>query len=354
MGGKSVFHFASAIAIAFFLLQPGSARAQDAAPPDKLDDLPAVVDEHGTPIPPPPPNVPRMRPPVPPASATEHPPDPLVDVIPIPPTDNRSGGDDPANWRPKRNIYTSTGDVLLVVAAAGVAVSAAIVSPQDERARGAVLFDEGVRDALRLRSSEGRYSIRDASDVGASLVTTWPFLVDALLTAWWYRGDVKLARNMALVAAEAISLSTAVQGVTNTIAARERPYGNLCGKEFPEGTVDCEGDVRYRSFFSGHAAAAFASAGVLCVHHLGLALIGGPWDAITCGTSVAVAGAVATFRVMSDMHYATDISLGALIGSGIGLAVPLLHLSPPVEHRAGRVEVRVSPVGQGLGVVGSF
>lgn len=295
-----------------------------------------------------------MRAPVRPADATPHPPDPLVEVLPIPPTDNRTGGDDPSNWRPKRNIYTSTGDVLLVLASAGVAVSAAIISPQDKRARGAVLFDDTVRDALRLRSSEARYSIRDASDVGASLITTWPFLVDALLTAWWYRGDVKLARNIALVAAEAISLSTAVQGVTNTVAARERPYGNLCGQEFPEATVDCEGDVRYRSFFSGHAAAAFASAGVLCVHHLGLGLLGGPWDAITCGTSVAVAGAVATFRVMSDMHYATDISLGALIGSGIGVAVPLLHLSASVEYRAARIEMRIAPVGRGVGLVGSF
>lgn len=61
LGYSAVPRAAGAMAVVVSLLQTGSARAQDATPPDKLDDLPAIVDEHGTPIPPPPPNVPRMR-----------------------------------------------------------------------------------------------------------------------------------------------------------------------------------------------------------------------------------------------------------------------------------------------------
>lgn len=337
------------------MMAPAMAWAQDAPPPDKLDDLPPIQTEEGDTIPPPPPEVPRMRAPVRPIDATSSPPDPLVDVIPIPPTDNRYGGEHPSDWSPRRNIYTSSGDVVLTGAAAALALTAAIVPPHQAHVRGGVLFDEDARDLLRLPDRDWRYRVRDASDVGASLMTTWPFLVDALLTAWWYRGDVKLARNMTLVAAETIAISAAAQGMTNTIASRERPYGRLCGKAVPEDTIDCEGNVRYRSFFSGHSSATFASAGVLCWNHLGLRLMGGPWDAVTCVTGFAVATSTALFRTMSDMHYATDITLGAIVGTSIGLVVPWLHLSPPVtDDRPGRVQMRVAPVGQGFGVTGSF
>jgi len=183
-------------------------------------------------------------------------------------------GERAGDWQPRRNIYTNTGDVILTGAAASVALGMAIMAPLSKHPRGGVLFDEAARDALRIGNLDSRYMIRDASDVGASITTTWPFLVDALLTAWWYRGDVKLARNMALVAAEAMAITAAAQGLTNTITSRERPYGRLCGGDLPENSVDCEGNVRFRSFFSGHSSITFAAAGVMCWHHVGLGLIG--------------------------------------------------------------------------------
>src|SRR5688500_14858300 len=115
--------------------------AQDtpSPPPDKLDDLPPIQTEEGVVIPPPPPEVPRMRAPVRPIDATNTPPDALVDVFPIPPTDNRYGGQHPSAWQPQRNIYTSTGDVVLTSAAAGLALTAAIVPPHDAHVKGGVL-----------------------------------------------------------------------------------------------------------------------------------------------------------------------------------------------------------------------
>ncbi len=289
----------------------------------------------------------------------DSPPDPLVPVIPIPRTDNRIGGDDPSEWRPRRTLHTDVTDLLVTGGAAGLALSAAIIPPASRHAKGGVLFDEGARDFLRVSSRDGRYIVRDASDVGVSLASTWPFLVDALLTAWWHRGDVRLARNMALVSAEAFTLAAAAQGMTNTLVSRERPYGRLCGtEELPDSSVDCQGNVRYRSFFSGHSTLSFTSAGLLCVHHLGLGLLGGPWDAMTCVSGFGVAVSTAMFRVMSDMHYATDVSVGAIVGTSVGLLVPWLHLGPPPgtpeAARAGRIDVRVTPVGQGIGLAGSF
>lgn len=259
-------------------------------------------------------------------------------------------------WRPKRELSVGTSDWIVTGAALSVALGSSLVAPLPRHARGGVLFDEDARDVLRAKGRDFRYGFRDASDVGVSLASTWPFLVDALLTAWWYRGKPKLAGDMAAVSAQSFALVAALQGVTNNLVSRERPYGRLCGTpELPEETIDCEGNVRYRSFFSGHASLSFTSAGLLCMNHLGLGLLGPPWDALTCASGFTVATATAMFRVVGDMHYVSDVAVGALVGGSIGILVPLLHLTPPVsEPRAGRVDLRFGPVGQGLGVTGTF
>ena len=211
--------------------------------------------------------------------------------------------------------------------------------------------------------------MRDASDVGVSLASTWPFLVDALVTAWWYRGRADLARNMAFVSAEAFAVAAAVQGVSNDVASRERPFGRRCGNpaaaggEIPEDSVDCEPNVRYRSFFSGHATLSFVSAGLLCSNHLALGLLGPPLDALTCAGAFTVGTLTSVFRTMSDMHYASDVLLGAAVGSAAGFLIPWLHYrsgSPEpaaaggdARSRAG-VDLRLGPVGRGLGVLGTF
>ena len=85
---------AIAILVACALFEaPAWAQGTSPPPPDKLDDLPPVQTEEGETIPPPPPEVPRMRAPVRPIDATSSPRDPLIDVFPIPPTDNRYGGE---------------------------------------------------------------------------------------------------------------------------------------------------------------------------------------------------------------------------------------------------------------------
>jgi membrane-associated phospholipid phosphatase len=210
---------------------------------------------------------------------------------------------------------------------------------------------------LRLPTSEGRYIARDASDVILSLEATWPFFVDALITTWWYRGSPDAAAQMALVNGEALAIVTAVQGVTNTMASRERPYGRICGTdEQPGSTIDCEGNVRYRSFFSGHAAFTFMSAGLICVHHQKLDLLRGIGDELACVAAYSGAAATATLRVMGDMHYVSDVAVGATVGTLVGLAVPLMHyrrihLAP--KDRTG-ADWRIMPVGAGVGVGGTF
>jgi membrane-associated phospholipid phosphatase len=273
------------------------------------------------------------------------------DKVMTPPDDL---GHDDTSWKPRREYRFGTADYVITGAAIGGIIVGAVVSPSGNRWRGGILIDEDARDALRFESLRGRYWVRDASDVGISLASTWPFLVDALVTAWWYRGRVDVARNMALVSAQAFALASATQSLGNLLGSRERPFGRLCGTEIPEKSVDCEPDVRYRSFFSGHATLAFTGAGLVCANHLGLGLLGTTGDILSCAFGYGAATMTSLFRVMSDMHYVSDAVIGAVVGTAAGIAVPLLHFKPPTEPAAGKVDVRLGPVGQGIGLVGSF
>lgn len=272
---------------------------------------------------------------------------------------DRTPGHDTIDWHPTREVSFTGSDLIVTGVSAGVVIGAAIARPRPQHWRGGLLFDEDVRDALRVQNIYGRYATRDASDVGVSLMSTWPFLVDGLITAWWYRGRADLARSMAIVSAEAFAIAAAVQGIANDVGSRERPFGRHCGKEIPADSVDCDGNVRYRSFFSGHTTLSFVSAGLLCTNHLMLDLLGAEGDRATCVGGVLVATMSSVFRIMSDMHYATDVAVGALVGSAVGITVPLLHYKMPAEAGAGTKtgvvrDVRLSPVGQGLGVMGTF
>jgi len=267
-------------------------------------------------------------------------------------------GHDSIDWRPKREVWYSTTDFVVTGLSAAVVIGAAIARPRPTHWRGGILFDEDVRDALRVQNIYGRYATRDASDVGVSLMSTWPFLVDGLITAWWYRGRADIARNMSIVGAEAFAVAAALQGIANDVGSRERPFGRNCGKDIPADSVDCDGNVRYRSFFSGHTTLSFVSAGLLCTNHLMIGLLGKEGDRATCVGGIAVGVMSSVFRVMSDMHYATDVAVGALVGGAAGVVVPLLHYKAPESKdptpSLGIRDMRLAPVGQGVGVMGTF
>ncbi len=252
--------------------------------------------------------------------------------------------------------HFSTGDYVITGAAGAVALAAAIIKPQPRHAIGGVLFDESVRNTLRIGNTSTRYIARDISDVGVSLAVTWPVFVDSLITAWWYRGSREVAQEMALIDLQTLAIAGAVQGATNVFVSRERPYGRDCGGDLPEATYDCDGTTRYRSFFSGHSTFSFASAALVCVHHFEHDLLGAPYDAISCAAGYAVAATTATMRVVSDVHYATDAITGALVGTAIGYAVPLLHYRRKTigSAKVGGVRLQLVPSLGGAGVAGSF
>jgi membrane-associated phospholipid phosphatase len=263
----------------------------------------------------------------------------------------------PLEW--KRSRFSKL-DFGIMVAGGGLTLAAAIVRPRSKHVVGPILFDKPIENALRAPTTQQAYVYRDASDTGLSLLATWPFFVDAFITAWWYRGSRDTAEQMALIGLETLAVSGAIQGVTNVLVSRERPYGDKCREQaddLPNNAIDCTGSTHYRSFFSGHSAFSFTSASLICFEHMELKLLGGPWDAISCAGGYAVAAATATFRVTGVEHYPSDILTGALIGTAVGWGVPLLHSRNPnvgTVKTTGGLTMRIVPNGTGAGVVGVF
>jgi membrane-associated phospholipid phosphatase len=261
----------------------------------------------------------------------------------------------PLGWNAS---HFATADYFIAGTAGAVTLATAILHPiKGHSLQGGIWFDDTVRNAVRSNNIQTRYAFRDASDVGLSLAATWPFFVDALATTWWYRGSRNAAQEMALLDLETLAIAGAAQGVTNVLVSRERPYGQYCGTAaLPADALDCNGIQQYRSFFSGHATFTFTAAALICVNHTQNALLGSPWDGVSCVGGYVVAASTSALRVLADMHYTSDVIIGAVVGTLIGYGVPLLHF----RHRdvgkvtLGALTLQMVPSLGGAGFVGTF
>lgn len=138
---------------------------------------------------------------------------------------------------------------------------------------------------------------------------------------------------------ETLAVDTGLQNATNFITARPRPR-TYAGE--PSFVTSGEG---YLSFYAGHVSTAFASLSVAAFtirKRYGEQV----WPWIVGGL---IASSVAFERVASGEHFPTDVVVGALVGTGVGIVVPWFHL------RRGETQISIAPVGaHGLGLVGSF
>ncbi len=285
--------------------------------------------------------------------------------------DDQDGRPDPENRLRWPDSWGAFGawDYVLIGSAAATVVGTQIVGPLDKtdnfgRApmgagwQGTTGLDDAFRDALRRSDYSERGRMRDTSDLLLSASVSFPFLFDALISAFWFHESPEVGRELALLAIEVQFVTAAIQSTTNMLTSRVRPYVQDCPER--EGVVgpepeltdngDCTGSVRYRSFFSGHASQAFAGAVTSCVFHAKFPLYGGgSRDILPCVGLLATATATGLFRVMGDMHHITDVITGALVGSAVGLALPLLRM-----RSWGDQSISIVPNGAGLAVVGTL
>lgn len=307
-----------------------------------------------------------------PAGATEPPPpaaseqpsvvaSPSYEDGPFQPTLRVPGGPPRLHWNP---AWPKVGwpEFAVTAVAGGLALTTAILSPLSKHRRGGIVADEDVRSGIRVRSQRGRERAADASDVLLTFSLSYPFVVDALAVAGWRHRSPAVAMQMVAINAEVLAVTAGIQGLTNMLVSRERPYGRECAKSPNSESDQCTGSVRYRSFFSGHTSLTFAAAAVTCAHHRYLRLHGDRGvDAIPCVAGFVLAGTTGALRLASDRHYISDVLVGAAVGTLVGYGIPYLFhyrkgaaIAPTDEPPGFSITVVPASVGTGAGFAGAF
>jgi membrane-associated phospholipid phosphatase len=196
------------------------------------------------------------------------------------------------------------------------------------------VIDSLPRSILRSRNLNRQRIFAEYSDLGFRLMAFFPYVFDAGVIALGIHRNPEVAAQLALIDIQALTLSGVTQLVVSRAVGRRRPYVQDCGEPgaVAEGSCGVPNDVR--SFYSGHSAAAFTSAGLVCVHHQHIPLYGGgPVEAWACAWALGVAAATGVLRVVSDNHYMSDVIFGAGVGWFYGYIMPKL-----IHYRRGKLE----------------
>jgi hypothetical protein len=152
--------------------------------------------------------------------------------------------------------------------------------------------------------------------------------------------------NAEIVYSETLLANRLLTSAAKVLFRRPRPFSY---RKDPTCAFDRENADAYMSFFSGHSSTSFAAAvaGSLLMSETGLDR---DTRSAIWGAEFALAGATANLRARAGKHYYSDILVGALVGSGIGVAVPLLHGAD--ELPAGS-DLLAGAIGLVIGVGGS-
>jgi len=150
----------------------------------------------------------------------------------------------------------------------------------------------------------------------------------------------------ALIIGEAAVLAADVNQLTKFMVGRERPFVHALPPEQRQSTS--QPSDNNLSFFSGHTTLAFS----LATASGTVASMRGYREApVIWVVGMTLATLTGYLRIAADKHYFTDVLTGALVGSGIGFAVPYFFHRP-------RTDVGIGPASgsgaSGLTVSGVF
>ena len=197
-------------------------------------------------------------------------------------------------------------------------------------------LDGAVRDALRWDDREAAHLASNATSYLLAPASALGFTALAALHDG--RGDA--IAGDALIVLEATILAIDLNQLVKFVVGRQRPLVRA--------GVDYPADDANLSFYSGHTTLAF----VLATSSATVASMRGyRWAPWIWGTGLTVAAATGYFRIAADRHYLSDVVVGAVIGSAVGIAVPYFF------HRKGTASAiapQVSPGGLALGWSGAW
>lgn len=124
----------------------------------------------------------------------------------------------------------------------------------------------------------------------------------------------------ALLVAEAVVAAGLLTQATKVAVGRPYPY--LLADDADPALFD--DGINYQSFWSGHTAVPMAAA-VSFAWGFQRRHPRSPWRWVVWVAGPALALTAGALQATAGNHYPTDIAAGALVGAGVGVAVPWLH-----------------------------
>ncbi len=250
---------------------------------------------------------------------------------------------------------------------ASIFVIDALPYPDHATWSGPILFDKDSRSFLK-GDERTQHTASTTSDFIFIGMAAWPLVVDNYVVALGVHQNVDVAAQLTLMDMQAFGLAGVFTLGTEHLVGRARPPFSSCGQGLPDSpdAAACSRGDSFRSFYAGHPAAAFTSAGLTCAHHQNLPLYGGGVpDALACAGMVGLATTTGVLRIVADRHWASDVIVGSAVGAGVGYLLPsLLHYrlfqTKKVDTAMKTSFGYVAPMpimlekGGGLGLVGVF
>jgi membrane-associated phospholipid phosphatase len=151
---------------------------------------------------------------------------------------------------------------------------------------------------------------RQLSDLTVGMVTILPLAFDAVAAR-----DQTVFREDATVFAQTLLVNGALATAAKFIVQRPLPRTYAGDPNL----IDKPGG--YRSFYSGHTSLTFAALSAMAMTmRLRYGEKYWPWI-----VTVLVGSSVAIERVADGRHFPSDVIVGAVMGTAVGIAVPMLH-----------------------------
>jgi hypothetical protein len=216
--------------------------------------------------------------------------------------------------RSTRSLFTWRDGVL----ASGFLIGTFAIRPLDKQA--AVTLQTPTRQQNRFLQTSSTI-VRTIALPGSTIIGVSMYGVGRLTKE-------KRLEQLGLHGTEALVLGAGVGTVLKDFFGRARPFVDTTGPN-PDDWQLLRGfkvDDRYRSFPSGHTTAAFAAAAAVSAETSRW----WPWASYTIGPLMyGGAAAVGLSRMYNNRHWASDVILGAAIGTFAGTKVVRYHLTHP-------------------------
>jgi len=185
-------------------------------------------------------------------------------------------------------------------------------------------FDRDLASNFRQQVNQSNPNLRDAASVFNFIGDPGVLIIGSSLYLTGRLAGRPRAARIGLHGTEAIILGGAITNAVKFLTGRARPY--LSSDSTPDDFAFLRGfrGNRYQSFPSGHVTAAFAFASAVTAetsHWVDQADAWPGWKLVVGTTLYGGAAMVGMARMYDDRHWASDVLVGAAIGTFSGIKV---------------------------------